>query len=330
MQANRLKIILVVSIIGLMLSGCNGLLAKPTATPTATNTPQPTATATTAPTPTHTAIPTEMPIEEAEGPKLYEVPVGGYSFELPEDETPWLFLTVTISDVETVIEDAAGELVIYIASGDLDYALDVDQEIESLATEIGYEGVEVDPESFEVDGHAARKASVSMDYSDVEIVMEFILVDAGNNRLVIINSNLFGENIEERWDEELLPLQDYILDSFQIYEPDGEASTGSCPISEDATYGYSEDNPIQVGGDWLEGPSRERAFLDNLMGPNGEMISYERVGSEEYGDTILDKYQITYSGLSSPITLYIDEYGWGILYAPVGFTCYGAFNITEP
>ena len=84
-----------------------------------------------------------------------------------------------------------------------------------------------------------------------------------------------------------------------------------------------------VGTGWKV-PSRERAFLDNLLGPNGEMISYERIGSHDYGDTILDVYQITYSGLSTLITLYIDEYSWGTLFAPVGFTCSGAFSITGP
>ncbi len=328
MQANRFRIFIIVAIVGLLLSGCDGMLAQPTATPTVTNTPEPTATATVAP--TQTAAPTATPTEAIEGPRFFEAPDGGYSFEFPEDESPWGGLTATISGVETTIEDASGELVIYIATGDLDYELDVDQEIETMASDIGYEGVEIDPDSFEVSGHQARRANVSINYSGIDIKMEFILVDAGNNRLLLINSNMFGDDLEDRWIVEMLPLQEVILDTFQIYEHSGMVSTGDCPISEDPTYGYSEDNPIQVGGDWLEGPSRERAYLDNLLGPDGEMISYERIGSEEYGDTILDKYQITYSGLSTPLILYIDEYSWGMLYAPVGFTCYGAFSITEP
>ena len=328
MQTNRFRIFVIIAIFGMLLSGCNGLGAQPTATPTATNTPEPTATATVAP--TNTAAPTQTPTEEIEYPRFFDVPEGGYSFELPEDETPWGGLNVTISGVETMIEDAAGEMVIYIASGALDYELNVDEEIQALSTDIGYEGVVIDPESIEVDGHSARRATVGMTYSGIDILMEFLLIDAGNNHLIIVNSNVFGEDLVARWDEELLPLQTVILDTFQITELDAAATGGDCTVSDDPTYGYSEDNPIRVGGDWLEGPSRERAFLDNLLGPNGEMISYERIGSHDYGDTILDVYQITYSGLSTSITLYIDEYSWGTLFAPVGFTCSGAFSITEP
>ena len=328
MQTNRFRMFVIIAIFGMLLSGCNGLGAQPTATPTATNTPEPTATATVAP--TNTAAPTQTPTEEIEYPRFFDVAEGGYSFELPEDESPWGGLNVTISGVETMIEDAAGEMVIYIASGVVDYELNVDEEIQALSTDIGYEGVVIDPEGIEVDGHSARRATVSMTYSGIDILMEFLLIDAGNNHLIIVNSNVFGEDLVARWDEELLPLQTVILDTFQITELDAAATGGDCTVSDDATYGYSEDNPIRVGGDWLEGPSRERAFLDNLLGPNGEMISYERIGSHDYGDTILDVYQITYSGLSTPITLYIDEYSWGTLYAPVGFTCSGAFSITEP
>ncbi|HVF24656.1 MAG TPA: hypothetical protein VNA23_02135 [Anaerolineales bacterium] len=62
----------------------------------------------------------------------------------------------------------------------------------------------------------------------------------------------------------------------------------TCLISSDKTYGYSEANPIKVGGDAFSGPSRERAYLDRLRGPDGEELSYEREGSLPSGDTILD------------------------------------------
>ncbi|MEM8890374.1 MAG: 2-dehydro-3-deoxyphosphooctonate aldolase, partial [Bacteroidota bacterium] len=46
-------------------------------------------------------------------------------------------------------------------------------------------------------------------------------------------------------------------------------------ISEDETYGYSEKNPIKVGGvDNSEGPKNERRYLNALAGPNGEEITY--------------------------------------------------------
>jgi hypothetical protein len=106
------------------------------------------------------------------------------------------------------------------------------------------------------------------------------------------------------------------------------SSTGACVISTDNTYGYTQENPIKVGGDAFDGPPRERAFLDNLLGPNGEKISYDRTGSLAFGDTILDAFEITV--LNQSLILYIDEYAFSEPQAPVGFTCLSAFPLTAP
>ncbi len=104
--------------------------------------------------------------------------------------------------------------------------------------------------------------------------------------------------------------------------PADTQTAGAC-VSTDKTYGYTQENPIKVGGDFLDGPVRERAYLDNLAGPNGETITYARIGSIIFGETILDAFVIT--GLGAEVTLYIDEYVYAELQAPVGFTCLGAF-----
>lgn len=95
------------------------------------------------------------------------------------------------------------------------------------------------------------------------------------------------------------------------------------------TYGYSEKNPIKVGGveDNL-GPAMERKFLNQLAGPNGEEISFTRTESCCSFDTprgfmgagLLDKYEITYDGQTSPVTLYINMYDYEEPMIPVGFT----------
>lgn len=103
---------------------------------------------------------------------------------------------------------------------------------------------------------------------------------------------------------------------------------GGCSISEDKTYGYTEENPVRVGGDFLEGPARERAYLDNLLGPNGEILTYERNGSFTSGDTILDEYHVTGPNLDA--VLYLDEYRYEPLQAPYGFTCVGEFRLSAP
>jgi hypothetical protein len=114
-----------------------------------------------------------------------------------------------------------------------------------------------------------------------------------------------------------------LMDSIKFTE-----ASGVCPISTDETYGYSEANPIKVGGDFISGVSRERAYLDHLRGPNGETLSYERQGSTMSGDVILDIYHITGSGVDE--TLYVDLYNFSELSAPVGFTCNGPFPLSAP
>lgn len=82
-------------------------------------------------------------------------------------------------------------------------------------------------------------------------------------------------------------------------------------------YGYSQDNPIKVGTENInDGPSNERAYLDLLTGPNGEAISYDRLGSccefetenSPFGGGLLDRYEIEYEGLEEPIVLYLNMY----------------------
>ncbi len=96
----------------------------------------------------------------------------------------------------------------------------------------------------------------------------------------------------------------------------------------DETYGYTEKNPVMVGNA-QEGPKNERRFLNALAGPNGEQINYRRLGSccsfytknglfDNSG--LLDKYEVTYPGLATPVILYINMYDSDVLKVPVGFT----------
>jgi hypothetical protein len=100
-------------------------------------------------------------------------------------------------------------------------------------------------------------------------------------------------------------------------------------VSDDPSYGYSEKNPIKVGGvNNSEGPLNERRFLNALLGPDNQLIKYRRLGSCCPFDTpnglmgggLLDQYEITYEGLEKPIVLYINMYDYDVLLAPKGFT----------
>ena len=96
-------------------------------------------------------------------------------------------------------------------------------------------------------------------------------------------------------------------------------------ISTDETYGYTTENPVKVGGvGW--GPENERRYLNALTGPNGEEITYHRLGSccpfntpnGIMGGGMLDRYEIKYKGLSKPIIIYINMYDQDHLKAPKG------------
>ena len=99
-------------------------------------------------------------------------------------------------------------------------------------------------------------------------------------------------------------------------------------VSSDASYGYTEENPVKVGGSLQQGALNERRFLNALLGPNGEKVQYHRRGSccmfktpnGISGTGLLDAYEVKYEGLDKPIVLYVNMYDYGILRAPKGFT----------
>lgn len=101
-------------------------------------------------------------------------------------------------------------------------------------------------------------------------------------------------------------------------------------VSDDATYGYTEANPIHVGGAFDTGVKNQQRYLNALLGPNGEQTSYVRLGSCCHfkskngfnGVGLLDKYKVTYDGLEEGVVLYVNLYDYDSkpLKAPKGFT----------
>lgn len=98
--------------------------------------------------------------------------------------------------------------------------------------------------------------------------------------------------------------------------------------SQDSTYGYTQENPIMVGGGTI-GPLNERRFLNALTSPDGDIILYKRLGSccKFYTENslfdsdsgFLDKYEVKYRGLEEPVILYLNMYDSDTLRVPVGF-----------
>jgi hypothetical protein len=97
-------------------------------------------------------------------------------------------------------------------------------------------------------------------------------------------------------------------------------------ISTDKTYGFTEENPIRVGS---SSPANERRFLKSIYGPEGQTLSFTRLGSCCHFKTpngmfnntaLLDMYEVSYDGLKKPVVIYIDMYDYAPLSAPKGFT----------
>jgi hypothetical protein len=103
------------------------------------------------------------------------------------------------------------------------------------------------------------------------------------------------------------------------------------PLTKAATssdYGFTQENPVCVGGGLGEGSRNSKLYLRALRGPNGEPITFERRGSccpfetesSDFGAGVLDVYDLTYPGMSEPLVLYVNMYDPAELLIPVGLT----------
>lgn len=138
-----------------------------------------------------------------------------------------------------------------------------------------------------------------------------------------------GEQAEILWQTEGSPMLQVILDKLLFDEVQKPAR---CGITEDPSYGTTEENPIRVGNSNLyDGIAREEAYLDSLVGPQGQALTFIRLKSilTESGET-LDIYQVTYEGLTEPLILYLDMYHYEDPLAPLGLSCIGSIPLEQP
>lgn len=122
-----------------------------------------------------------------------------------------------------------------------------------------------------------------------------------------------------------LPAQDFYEDgSMKITE-----------ITKDKKYGYESNHKTAIKVGKIE---NEQAFLKALLGPNGEPIQFRRLGSccsfksktAPFGSGLLDKYEVYYQGISTPIILYINAYEYETPKCPYGFTYKTPDKIEKP
>ena len=99
--------------------------------------------------------------------------------------------------------------------------------------------------------------------------------------------------------------------------------------SKDSKYGYDQDYPINVfyKNTKDENINQER-YLNALAGPKGETITYKKVETccpfptknIEIGVGLLDVYEITWAGQTTPVRLHLNYFERGALMVPVGLT----------
>ncbi|MCA9935453.1 MAG: hypothetical protein H6662_11810 [Ardenticatenaceae bacterium] len=316
----------------------------PTPIPTDTPTPAATATPTSTPLPTHTSTPTATytptptalpeivlgdPVIVASGGFSFQ-PAKGYESEVSNTAD---FGLVSMSDEADVI------LLNIVGVPDAEAYLAGKSDIE-LLDELVADFVGNAGGVYELGGSYAMQvgmdegtaADVNGELFDKPFVGQALFINPIDNQAFFA---IAVSRDSEVWLIQGMPAFAAMMESVQFL-PNAAADSGDdnsgaispCVISTDATYGYTEANAIQVGGGAFEGPSRERAYLDNLLGSNGESILYERAGSLPYNDIILDIYVLTVG--DTTVTLYVDEYNWSEPQAPVGFTCVAAFPLSSP
>lgn len=325
-----------VLIICISLTGCKGLLGKATITPertatmtiTKTTTKIPKKTETLKPTATFTNTPAST-LAFSPGAN-YEVNAGGFSFYLPETMDGDDDFRVEIDGEAVLITNETETMRVVVFSETFQDYEGLENEFEVMQDSIGEVNYYSDPVPFKFGNYPGLRVDYEQNINERHIRGELIIVELGDSRILGVFSFSSGGNPLEKWRVEGKPFLEMLLSSIKIYDPILFDPLSVCEISTDPSYGYEETNPIKVGGSFFDGPSRERFYLDNLRGPNGESITYTRGGSVDMENTILDIYYVEYAGLTEPIVLYIDMYSWEPPKAPVGFTCAGLFPLEAP
>ena len=334
---SRTILLLLTFLIGISLSACGTQVPEPTATAAPSNTPLPTETFTPAPTdtqeptntpePTGVSTPTIVPTFELD--EIQELPAAGFSYR------PILgYITENTSANILTVYDTSKDIIISIMS-----ETNNNEEGQSSEEIIGGflaalekrgfgEFVKEEPFPITIAGVEGTAINLTGSMPNSPIEGQAVLVMPSEKQYLFGLALARTGDDQEKWKNEGDKVFSTLLSTIQFIEVQ-EISGSACAVSSDSTYGYSKDNAIKVGGDAWDGPPRERAYLDSLSGPNGEPVSYVRTGSLEYGDTILDAYQVSYSG-AAPVILYIDEYAYEGLMAPSGFICWTPIPLSEP
>ena len=105
---------------------------------------------------------------------------------------------------------------------------------------------------------------------------------------------------------------------------------GEMKLSESSTdpnYAFSEKSPVGIGGGFESGSDRTYKYLNSLRAPNGQPITYSRVGtccpfksanSPFDGEALLEVYELSIPGVAAGKRIYFNWYDTGAVLIPAG------------
>lgn len=283
-----------------------------------------TATESAAPTPTSTAVPSPSP--DPDRFALVErtpITAAGFSFLPPP------VLHTELGVAQATLANSDQTFLLSLAAGQADASETLGESLASFLANMGRDVpnlASTDPAELTVQGYPAIGSNLSGTLMGQDFKGRITIIDHEEGPRLFALGISMNPPAGIGWDEEGVDLYDQIVDSLQFFEP--EAPSASCEVSQDPDYAFTKENPVRVGGGAFGGPARARAYFENLTGPAGELVTYERTGSLPFGDTILDGYSVAYSGIAAPVNVFVDEYSFETLLVPVGFECAGPFPVT--
>jgi hypothetical protein len=302
---NTKHIALFLLIFALLISAC----AAPTAVP---------------PAETPAAV---IPLDLQTKGSSFNVIQGGYNFTAPAGSD------VSISGSGTLIS-ALDSSLLFSLNGINEMSTEkTDEEIlEALLTSLFNGGQSSYKKSAlisaSVEGYEGAAYDFSGKFLGSQVEGRALVIKPEARRYVSILGMAVVEDNQSLWTTTGKEAFNYILSSFRILPAEELLTAVVCSVSPNAKYGFSPSEAIKVGGGLSSGPLRERAYLDNLLTSDGKPITYTWVRSLESPDSIVDEYTLTVNG--KEVTLYLDQYSYGVINAPRGFGCMGAFPISEP
>lgn len=282
-----------------------------TPTPTASLTPTITLTPTRTPRPTQTFTPTPTPLV-IQVENMRKLRSGGFSFAVLDG------LKTEIGNHDVLMYSEDDKLNIYLLA-------QVPYPGEHINTSLKHymewankqfrNVVEGERQAFThagVEGTGTSFSGLTKDGEPFQARAAFMRPEQGKMLTLLVYA--YGEGAWEQFGEKAYQTTLDKLTFFEITPWEG------CPISTDGSYGFSDRNPVPLGGELLLGPNREEEYLSALLGKDGEVVFYSRIDSVEVKGKTLDKY-ILRVGNGGSKTLFIDLYHAGPVLAPSGMTC---------